>query len=100
VRLHFLSADPYALSHNLDGGPGDRAWARGYCCAVGEILVTSEGSAASMVDLWMQSPSHHNIIVDGQYHEVGVACYGGPHTNANGSTSNPIICAADFGTGG
>jgi len=98
-RLAFNS-DPYKLNHNLDGGPGDRAWARGYCCAVGEILVTSEGSPQSMVDLWMNSPAHHNIIVDPQYHELGVSCYGGDYTNVDGSVSHPVLCVGEFGSGG
>jgi uncharacterized protein YkwD len=100
VKLHFTTANPYQLNHYLDGGPGDRAWSRGYCCAVGEILVTSEGSAQGMVDLWMSSPSHHAVIVDPQYHEVGISCYGGLYVGADGSTSHPVICSADFGAGG
>jgi uncharacterized protein YkwD len=100
TKLHFTTADPYKLNHYLDGGPGDRAWARGYCCAVGEILVTSEGSVEGMVDLWMSSPPHHAVIVDPQYHEVGISCYGGTYVNSDGQTSHPVICDADFGAGG
>jgi uncharacterized protein YkwD len=100
VKLHFTRANPYQLNHYLDGGPGDRAWARGYCCAVGEILVTSEGSAASMVQVWMDSAGHRAIITDPQYHEIGVACYGGEYRSADGSVSYPVICAAEFGAGG
>lgn len=100
VKLHFTTANPYQLNHYLDGGPGDRAWSRGYCCAVGEILVTSEGSPESMVDLWMGSPSHHAVIVDPQYHEIGVSCFGGLYTASDGSTSHPVLCSAEFGAGG
>ena len=100
AKLHFTTANPYELNHYLDGGPGNRAWARGYCCAVGEILVTSEGSAEGMVELWMSSPSHHAVIVDAQYHEVGISCYGGEYTSPDGSTGHPVLCSADFGSGG
>lgn len=100
AKLHFTTTDPYQLNHYLDGGPGNRAWNRGYCCAVGEILVTSEGSPESMVALWMDSASHHAVIVDPQYHEIGVSCYGGEHTSPDGSTSHPVLCSADFGAGG
>lgn len=100
AKLHFTTANPYELNHYLDGGPGNRAWARGYCCAVGEILVTSEGSAEGMVELWMSSPSHHAVIVDPQYREAGISCYGGEYTSPDGSTSHPVLCSADFGSGG
>jgi uncharacterized protein YkwD len=100
AQLHFTSADPYQLNHYLDGGPGNRAWNRGYCCAVGEILVTSEGSAEGMVALWMDSPSHHAVIVDPQYHEIGVSCYGGEYHSPDGSIGHPVLCSADFGSGG
>lgn len=100
TRLHFTTADPYKLDHYLDGGPGDRAWARGYCCAIGEILVTSEGSVEGMVDLWMNSASHHAVIIDPQYHEVGISCYGGAWVNSQGQVSHPVLCDAEFGAGG
>jgi uncharacterized protein YkwD len=100
TKLHFTTANPYQLNHYLDGGPGDRAWARGYCCAVGEILVTSEGSPQGMVDLWMSSPPHHAVIVDPQYHEIGVSCYGGLFTSPDGSQNHPVLCSAEFGSGG
>jgi uncharacterized protein YkwD len=100
AKLHFTTANPYDLTHYLDGGPGNRAWSRGYCCAVGEILVTSEGSPEGMVELWMNSPSHHAVIVDPQYHEIGISCYGGEYTSPEGTTSHPVLCSADFGAGG
>jgi uncharacterized protein YkwD len=100
AKLHFTTANPYQLNHSLDGGPGNRAWARGYCCAVGEILVTSEGSASGMVDLWMDSPSHRAVIVDPQYSEIGVSCYGGEYHSPDGPIGHPVLCSADFGAGG
>lgn len=98
ARLIFLR-DPYALNHWLDGGPGDRAWSRGYCCGVGEILVETEGSAASMVDLWMSSPPHRSVILDPQYVVFGLACYGGPVIGDDGNPHHPIVCVGDFGSG-
>jgi uncharacterized protein YkwD len=97
-RFVFLH-DPYDLDHWLDGGPGDRAWSRGYCCGVGEILVESEGSAESMVQLWMNSPPHHDVILDPQYVSIGVACYGGTHLGNDGNVHHPIVCAGEFGSG-
>jgi uncharacterized protein YkwD len=95
----FVDGNPYQLDHWLVGGPGDRAWARGYCCSVGEILVESEGSAQSMVDLWMSSAPHRSIILDPQYKSFGIACYGGPHVGDDGVTHNPVVCSAEFGSG-
>lgn len=97
--LHFVYNDPYSLSHNLDGSPGDRAWRRGYCCAVGEILATAQGSAQTFADLWMGSAPHRAIILDPQYVSVGISCYSGPYTSPNGSQSEPVLCVADWGSG-
>ncbi|MEO8457866.1 MAG: CAP domain-containing protein [Chloroflexota bacterium] len=91
--------NPYNLDHWLDGGPGDRAWSRGYCCGVGEILVESEGSASEMVGLWMNSQAHRDIIVDPQYVSVGIACFSGPYVGEDGNTHHPIVCVGDFGSG-
>lgn len=95
----FVDGNPYQLDHWLAGGPGDRAWSRGYCCAVGEILVESEGSAQSMVDLWMSSGAHRGVILDPQYKSIGIACYGGPYAGADGNVHNPVVCSAEFGSG-
>jgi uncharacterized protein YkwD len=95
----FVNGNPYQLDHWLVGGPGDRAWARGYCCSVGEILVESEGSAQSMVDLWMSSAPHRGIILDPQYKSIGIACYGGRYLGDDGITHNPVVCSAEFGSG-
>jgi uncharacterized protein YkwD len=98
ARLIF-ERDPYALDHWLDGGPGDRAWARGYCCGVGEILVESEASADGMVQLWMDSAPHKSIILDPQYVAIGVGCYTGDYTGDDGWVHHPIVCVGDFGNG-
>jgi uncharacterized protein YkwD len=98
ARLVFLR-DPYDLNHWLDGGPGDRAWARGFCCGVGEIIVESEGSAQGMVDLWMTSAPHESVILDPQYVVNGIACYGGAATGDDGNVHHPIVCVGDFGSG-
>jgi Uncharacterized protein with SCP/PR1 domains len=95
----FVDGNPYQLDHWLAGGPSDRAWARGYCCAVGEILIESEGSAQSMVDLWMNSDPHRGVILDPQYKSIGIACYGGPYAGADGNVHNPVVCSAEFGSG-
>lgn len=93
VELHTRVGDVYSLNHWLDGGPGDRAWARGYCCAVGEILATGEGSAQQIFDLWMSSPSHAGVIMEGAYDRVAVSCYQAPYSRGG----YPVTCAGEFG---
>ena len=97
VELQTRTADVFALDHHLDGGPGDRAWARGYCCAVAEILATAEGSAQQVFDLWMGSPPHGAVILDGAYDHVGVSCYQAPYESTTRGVIYPVICAAEFG---
>jgi uncharacterized protein YkwD len=97
ARLHATQPDPYALSHWLDGGPGDRAWRAGYCCAVGEILVIAESSPEHMVQLWMGSPTHRQIITDGRYSQVGIGCYEVSVAGSGGYVSHPVLCVGDFG---
>jgi uncharacterized protein YkwD len=92
AEFHVTQADMYALSHNLDGSPTDRAARQGYCCGVGEIIVTSAGSAASMVDLWMNSPGHRAIILDPQYVSLGVGCYSAPYNGIEAT-----LCVGVFG---
>ena len=88
--LHY-QAGPYQLSHQLDGGPGDRAQQQGYNGSIGEILVTANGSPQTFLDIWMGSPVHSDIILDRQYTHAGVGCYQGL------SSADAILCVAMFG---
>jgi hypothetical protein len=97
VEFHTLNADVFNLNHWLDGGPGDRAWARGYCCAVAEVLATAEGSAQQTFDLWMGSPGHAAVIVDAANDHIGVACFQGPYNSVTRGVIYPVMCAAEFG---
>ena len=55
-------------------GPGDRAMAGSYrYYAVGENLAAGPISAAAAFDLWMESDSHREIILDPQWTEMGLA---------------------------
>lgn len=97
VKLHATTADVFALNHWLDGGPGDRAWSRGYCCAVGEVLATGEESPQQIVDLWMGSPPHAAVLLNAAYDHVGVSCYEAPYTSSSRGVIYPVTCAAEFG---
>lgn len=66
----------------LDGsGPGERA-ARGRYAffAVGENLAAGQESAADVMDVWMRSPAHREVILDARWSQVGIAVRdGGRH---------------------
>jgi uncharacterized protein YkwD len=91
AELHFAAA-PYALSHTLDGTPGDRAARAGYSGGVGEVLVTAEPNSRQLVDLWMASPPHQSIIMGGQYADIGVGCAAGLWVDANGNGFETALC--------
>ena len=64
-----------------DHGPGERAVAARYAFfAVGENLAAGQESPAEVMKVWMESPSHRAIILDGRWTEVGIAVrVGGKH---------------------
>lgn len=63
-------------------GPGDRAVAAQYTFdAVGENLAAGPETAAEVMRLWMQSPSHRDNILDPKWRELGVSVRsGGVHS--------------------
>jgi uncharacterized protein YkwD len=83
---------PFSLSHNLDGTPRDRANREGYYGWIGEVLVTGEQSAQSLMNNWMASPPHAAILM-GDYAEMGVGCHEGPYTTPEGYTFQIALCA-------
>lgn len=55
-------------------GPGERAVAGKYVFYnVGENLAAGQESAADVMDAWMESPSHREIILDPKWTEIGIA---------------------------
>ena len=64
-----------------DHGPGERAIAGRYpFYAVGENLAAGQETAAEVMKVWMESPSHRANILDERWTEVGVAVrVGGKH---------------------
>jgi len=91
ATLHYTQYGTTPLDHGLDGGPGDRAQRYGFFGSIGEILAAGNGTPEYFVQLWMASPPHRDIILDGKYTVVGVSCYQGP------SSSDVMLCAAMFG---
>ena len=62
--------------------PGDRALAGKYAFyCVGENLAAGQESAADVMKVWMESPSHRQIILDPSWKEVAIAVRsGGKHS--------------------
>jgi len=92
-----FAAGPYQLSHTLDGTPADRAARQGYAGGIGEILATASPSAQQMIDLWMGSPPHQAILMDGRFQDIGVGCATGLYTDPNGNTFDTALCVGMLG---
>jgi uncharacterized protein YkwD len=98
AALLLAQPDPFQLSHNLNGTVGDRAQAQGYYGAVGEVLaVAPGGTAEGIVQMWLNSPGHADIIMGASYVDIGVGCASGPHTSSDGSTWQIAVCVGVLG---
>jgi uncharacterized protein YkwD len=62
-------------------GPGERAVAAKYSFfSIGENLAAGQETPAEVMRVWMESPSHRAIILDGRWTEIGIAVrMGGKH---------------------
>ena len=59
-------------------GPGDRAVVGKYSFyAIGENLAAGQPTAAEVMKVWMDSPSHRDIILDEKWSEVGISVRSG-----------------------
>ncbi len=97
AALHFLSTDPFQLNHYLDGSPADRAQRDGYAGLVGETLVTGSPQAEQLIEAWLDSQIHRDIILGSQFRDIGVGCYEGSYVDASGATFDLALCVATLG---
>ena len=97
ATFHFLQPDPFQLDHHLDGGPLDRVQRKGYTGAVGEVLVTGSPKAANLMEAWLNSPPHEDILLSAKYRDVGVGCYSGPFVDDDGRTLDIALCVGLVG---
>lgn len=97
AAFHFLNADPFQLSHNLNGTPKDRMMYYGYTGGGAETLAVGPVDAHTLMDVWMNSPPHRDIILNGAFVDVGVGCYQGPYSDNSGNAFEIALCVADFG---
>ena len=92
-----LDAD-YFAHESRDGGPFDRRVRRfADHRALGETLAMlsgcGNGSARRIVRMWMNSPGHRAILLDGTYRRIGV----GKRTGRLGD-DRVCVVTADFGS--
>jgi uncharacterized protein YkwD len=86
---------PYSLNHNLDGNAQQRALREGYYGWIGEVLVTGTPSPQALIDLWMGSPPHAQILM-GDFRDIGIGCREGPYA-LNGNTFQIATCVGVVG---
>jgi uncharacterized protein YkwD len=95
-----MVADGYFAHDSFDGSPFWRRIERYYGSAtVGENLLWGmpDVGAPQAVALWMHSPGHRAVILDGRWREVGIAAV---HAAAAPGTflGRPVtVITADFG---
>jgi uncharacterized protein YkwD len=90
----------YFAHESPDGaGPADRARAHGYLrnaesWRVGEILAWSRGApltAARVVAMWLESPSHRRILLSPRYRDVGAGPVPGAPFGDGGAASATTV---------
>lgn len=97
AAFHFLNADPFQLSHDLNGTLQERLHSHGYFGAAGEVLAVGAVNAQTLMGVWLNSPPHRGIILTAEYVDIGVGCYDGPYTDGSGNTFQIALCVADLG---
>lgn len=97
--LHQCITEPTVPDRALAAGYGPYGWGAPF---VGEIIAAGFVDAATMVQAWMDSPGHRDIILDGQLREVGAGFvtggyYGTYWTVDFGSQPNVLPVSINFG---
>lgn len=103
--------DPYLSSvagaHDLDGQPWDRATRVGYAWSLfAENVATASGTtqpevsavAQTIVNGWMNSPSHRANILTAEYVDTGVGCATGRPASVRSNLAFVVLCVAVYGT--
>jgi uncharacterized protein YkwD len=95
ARFHSRDmADKNFFSHTGSNGssPGDRITQACYrWSAYGEIIAAGSGDVDVILDMWMNSPGHHDIILDPNYTDFGVGYA------RNGNSAYVHYWTVDFG---
>jgi uncharacterized protein YkwD len=76
---------------------GDRGWKT---WSVGEALLTSQGAsieASAIVQAWIDSPSHREIILGSSWRDVGIGAFYAPVAPRAFGNEEAVVVTADFG---
>ncbi|MBI3835326.1 MAG: CAP domain-containing protein [Planctomycetes bacterium] len=73
-----ISADFFAHEDPASGeGPAERALGKYRFLAMGENLAAGQQTPDEVMRMWMESPSHREIILDAEWTEVGIGVQNG-----------------------
>jgi uncharacterized protein YkwD len=91
------SLDGSGFSSRIKRHYTDRGWAT---WAVGEALLASRGDsvdAALVVDAWLESPSHREIVLSRAWRDAGIGVLYAPGAPREFDGAATVVVTADFG---
>jgi uncharacterized protein YkwD len=91
------SADGTAFSERIRRYYTNRGWRN---WSVGEALLASQGidiDAAGIVNAWLQSPPHREIILSPTFRDAGIGALYAPTAPKAFSGAETVVVTADFG---
>ena len=91
------SADGTAFSERIRRQYTNRGWRT---WSVGEALLASEGSTVSpdaVVDAWLDSPPHREIIMSPTWRDAGIGVLYAPEAPREFGDAETVVVTADFG---
>jgi uncharacterized protein YkwD len=91
------SADGTDFGDRIRHYYSSRGWKR---WSVGEALLASEGQeldAAAIVEAWLDSPPHRELVLSPAWHDAGVGVYYAPAAPGEYGDLEAIVVTADFG---
>jgi uncharacterized protein YkwD len=92
------SVDGTAFSVRIKRHYTDRGWAK---WSVGEALLARSGGrtlqAAMVVDAWMDSPSHREIVLSATWRDVGIGVLYASSAPGEYYGAEAVVVTADFG---
>jgi uncharacterized protein YkwD len=91
------SADGTTFSERIRKHYTNRGWRK---WSVGEALLASQGNtmdAAAIVEAWLDSPPHREIILSPTWRDAGIGALYAPTAPREFGDSETIVVTADFG---
>ena len=92
------SADGTDFSDRIRGYYSSRGWKT---WSVGEALLASQGQqavdAVEIVEAWLGSPPHRELVLSPMWHDAGIGAYYAPEAPKAYRGMEAIVVTADFG---